>query len=290
MIKAALKRLRSMVFWPITMFLDPIREQLDFLYDVVLTEANTRITAASENPLSKFGRKIFSQTDEDGITIEILKRIGIEKGSYAEFGVGDGLENNTIVLAALGWSGFWVGNQVLAFNPPANSRFRYSKQWITLENIVDTVKQTSTQLGIEKLDVVSLDLDGNDFYFVERLLQNGVLPSLFIVEYNAKLAPPIEFKIDYDPNHTWNRDDYFGASLSTYNRLFEGFNYRLVCCNPHTGANAFFVRNEYAHLFEDVPKDIEKLFVGPRFYLYRKFAHGRSGKTVEVILKQGAAN
>ena len=48
-------------------------------------------------------KKCFSQTDEDGITIEILRRIGcLEKGTFAEFGPGDGMENNTLILKSLG--------------------------------------------------------------------------------------------------------------------------------------------------------------------------------------------
>ena len=68
-------------------------------------------------PFNKYGRKCFSQTDEDGITFEIIKRLNIKKGSYAEYGVGDYLEkNNTILLAALGWKGFWVGGEDLNLN------------------------------------------------------------------------------------------------------------------------------------------------------------------------------
>jgi hypothetical protein len=288
MIKKAVKGIVSTLCKPVTTLLDPIRERVDGLYDLVLTEANSRIAANCENPLNKFGKKIFSQTNEDGITIEILRRIGLEKGSFAEFGVGNGLENNTLVLAALGWTGFWVGNQELAFSPPSESNIRFYKQWITLDNIAETAKQACSQLGAEKLDVISLDLDGNDYYLVEKLLRSGFLPSLFIVEYNAKFAPPIKFKIIYDQNHSWNGDDYFGASLAAYNELFEGFGYQLVCCNSDTGANAFYVRREYIGLFGDVPKNVSQIYAPPRYYLYREYGHKKSAKTVEAILKQNS--
>ena len=49
--------------------------------------------------------------------------MGIKKGVFAEFGPGDGTENNTICLAALGWKGFWVGGNKLAFEPPKNQKF-----------------------------------------------------------------------------------------------------------------------------------------------------------------------
>jgi len=65
---------------------------------------NTRLAQlAHPNPLNAFGKKCYSQTDEDGITLEILRRIDcLRNGTYAEYGVGDGTENNTLVLAALG--------------------------------------------------------------------------------------------------------------------------------------------------------------------------------------------
>jgi hypothetical protein len=290
MIKNAVRGIISTLCRPVTTLLDPIVERIDGLYDLILTEANSHIAANSENPLNRFGRKIFSQTNEDGITIEILRRLGLEKGSFAEFGVGNGLENNTLVLAALGWTGFWVGNQELAFSPQPGSNIRFHKQWITLDNIAETAKQACSQLGAEKLDVISLDLDGNDYYLVERLLRSGFLPSLFIVEYNAKFPPPIRFKIIYDQNHSWNGDDYFGASLATYNELFERFLYQLVCCNSDTGSNAFYVRREYMGSFGDVPKSVGQIYAPPRYYLYREYGHKKSGKTVEAILKQNSVS
>ena len=61
--------------------------------------------AASANPLVKAGQKYFSQNDEDGITLDILRRIGLESGTFVEFGAGDGLENNSLILLMRGWKG-----------------------------------------------------------------------------------------------------------------------------------------------------------------------------------------
>jgi hypothetical protein len=58
------------------------------------------------------GRRHFSQNDEDGILLEILRRLDIvDARSFIEFGVGDGTENNTIILLAKKWSGAWVGGR-----------------------------------------------------------------------------------------------------------------------------------------------------------------------------------
>lgn len=86
-----------------------LKEHRD-LGDLYLFDRTRQIQYAHPNPLNKFGKKCFSQTDEDGITIEILRRLElINNGVYAEYGVGNGTENNTLILAALGWKGFWVG-------------------------------------------------------------------------------------------------------------------------------------------------------------------------------------
>ena len=106
-----------------------------------------------------------------------------------------------MALAALGWRGFWVGGEDLAFTVPQSRKFTYLRTWKTLDNIVQFAQQGRSFLKSNELDVVSLDLDGNDIYFVEKLLANNIKPKLFIVEYNAKFPPPIRFRIDYDPQH-----------------------------------------------------------------------------------------
>ena len=49
-----------------------------------------------------------------------------------------------------------------------------------------TTKELSNDLNIKNIDVISLDLDGNDYHLTEELLLNKVNPKLFIVEYNSK--------------------------------------------------------------------------------------------------------
>lgn len=252
------------------------------LRDLIYQSHSSTLRHEHHNPLNACGQKCFSQTDEDGITIEILKRIGsLDSGSFAEFGVGDGTENNTLVLKALGWKGFWAGGEDLSFEVrQPETIFKYFKTWITLDNASEIARDGMKCLGITDLDVMSLDLDGNDYYLVENLLKNGFLPKLFIVEYNGKFIPPIRWKIRYDPGHVWRNDDYFGASLASFVDLFTEHGYRLVCCNAQTGANAFFIQEKYSHLFDDVPGDIYQLYVPPRYHLYKQYGHKQSLKTI----------
>jgi hypothetical protein len=124
--------------------------------------------AAIANPLAKCGSRHFSQHDEDGILLEVLRRIGATSPSaFLEFGVGNGLQNNTIILLALGWRGLWVGAEALAFQPPAGGRLAFLKQWITKETAPIIAKDGLATLGIGLQDVK-----------VARLIWTGMMDTL----------------------------------------------------------------------------------------------------------------
>jgi hypothetical protein len=257
---------------------------------VAISENYAAIVRQSSNPLSKCGWKVFSQTDEDGITYEIIRRIDVECGVFAEFGVGNGLENNTVFLASLGWKGFWVGGEALAFGLPPYPGdgkvrdFAFFREFVKRDNVLSIAQRALGLISETEVDVASLDLDGNDYYFVEELLSGGFLPKVFIVEYNAKFIPPVYWKIRYDPDHRWRGDDYLGASLMEFDDLFKKYGYFLVCCNPASGSNAFFVRSSFREAFRDIPADINSIWSPPRYLPWRN-GHRVSPKTVESIMR-----
>jgi hypothetical protein len=260
---------------------------LPAIHDISLSQAHQQLQAQSKNPLNRFGRKCFSQNDEDGLTLEILRRMGaLSNGVYAEFGVGDGTENNTLILAALGWKGFWVGGGEIKPNVAAASqarRFAYLRDWVTLDNVVALTHAGMAKLAAERIDVLSMDLDGNDLHFADAILKAGVRPKLFIVEYNAKFPPPVEFSIPYDAQHAWRSNDYFGASLASFVRLFSEFRYRLICCNG-SGANAFFIEESSGEHFKDIPDDVSSIYREPRYWLYRHYGHPVAVATIEQVI------
>lgn len=229
------------------------------------------------NPLLTRGSKVFSQADEDGITFEILRRIGLTKGVFAEFGVGNGTENNTLALAAAGWSGFWFGGEDLAFdfNPKKSNslNFYFEKNWITRENIFSLYQEGLFRVRQNKCNLISIDLDGNDLYLAEEILKFCEPPDVFIFEYNAKFIPPIRFSIDYDPNHVWRSDDYYGASLASFCDLLEKNDYFLACCSL-CGTNAFFVANKWKSQFQDIPTDVFDLYQPPSYWMAKYFTSG----------------
>ena len=257
-----------------------IKKSLDELREILNYQNIWNRQNKHPNPFCKFGSFGFSQTDEDGLTIEILKRLKIEKGTFCEVGVGDGTQNNSLILLAMGWKGVWIGNQNLIIDTTKSKRLKYIKSWVTRENIVDLLNNVDGNF-----DVLSIDLDGNDIYLIDRILYKGHTPKLFITEYNAKFPPNINFKIDYNKNHFWANDDYFGASLKAYVEVFKKYKYELVCCNAASGTNAFFIKEEYMNIFPEVPKEIEKKYSSPYYFLPHKIGHKVSLKTINKLIK-----
>jgi hypothetical protein len=215
------------------------------------------------NPLLRFGKKYFSQSDEDGILLEILRRIGMKSGVCVEIGCGNGTENNTLNLLLRGWPSVWIDVQPLAFDAQVNpTLLSFQKSFVTAENIPQLVRRGLTSFGVRNCEVLSIDVDGNDGYIARALLQDGVSPAVIIIETNELLPPPVRFAQDYAADYVWDRTKNSGWSLQSLSDLLGEFGYSCIACNLETGVNGFFIRNDYLSSFSDVPRDLELLYVG----------------------------
>src|SRR5262245_35138910 len=77
-----------------------VQRELDWL--------RSRPKCSDPKHLGPYGAKIYCQCDEDGIITEIFRRIGTTNKCFVEFGIGNGLENNTNALLFDGWHGLWI--------------------------------------------------------------------------------------------------------------------------------------------------------------------------------------
>lgn len=202
--------------------------------------------------LLQHGYSVYSQNEEDGIIRYIFNKIGVNEILFLEFGVHRS-ENNSLNAIMNGGRGVWVdkGLSKLKNELGHNNILYISDEFVSLENIYSLYQNALTFLKInnQDLDLISLDLDGNDFYFIQELLRKGARPKLFCLEYNPRFYPPSKVKIKYDSKHTWQNDDYYGCSLQEYVDLLGEFDYTLIVCNI-TGSNCLFVRNEFADYFK----------------------------------------
>lgn len=219
------------------------------------SQEELRIKTDSRN-LRNFEDKVFSQNGEDGIIREIFKRIGTTNKFFVEFGVENGQEcNGRYLLESCKWSGVWIDGSLDNVKQAKDKFNKYPievlDRFITKENILEIFSQAKVP---KDLDLLSIDIDGNDYWVWEELREYKA--RVVVIEYNSKYLPHEDWTMPYNPKHIYDGSSYFGASLLSLKKLGEKLGYKLVSCD-NMGVNAFFVRedllgDQFTHVEDDV--------------------------------------
>lgn len=223
------------------------------LHKITFGLARAAASAAARNidstsPTS-WGFSGFSQSNEDGIIDYLTRKILNPNCYFIEIGAANGLENNTAWLAlARKFSGIMIdgGDSILSnenkLSPFLIGNVDFEKLFVTVENI-QMIMNKSQFLNP---DVLSIDIDGNDYYIAEKILELGYKPKIFVVEYNAVFGPDKSITIPYTPDFCLSPDHksldhfYHGVSISAWRVLLEKNGYKFVTVEEN-GVNAFFV-------------------------------------------------
>ena len=211
--------------------------------------------------LSIFENKVFSQNGEDGITMKLIELIYNNDNNdkfYVEFGVENGIECNTRILREkYNWNGLQMdgGNE--------NNHINLRKEFIMKENVVELFKKYNVP---QTINVLSVDIDFNDFYCLKEILDN-YQADIIICEYNATHLVNEDKIVIYDKNGKWDDSNYFGVSLLSLYKLKKKYNYSLVYCDKN-GVNSFFIHNDIIKnkglQFKNIG-DITKIYKPPRY-------------------------
>lgn len=188
---------------------------------------------------------LWSQNEEDGITLAVFKLVGTTSRRFVELGAGVNGGNSGFLAEVCGWTGLMVdGSPARAARLAARfGRFGIHTQqaWITTESVNRLV--LAHGLGGE-VDLLSVDIDGNDYWVWNQL--DACSPRVVIVEFNAAFGAERAVTVQYDPafdRHAAATRQYYGASLAALARLGQQKGYRLVLVEPR-GANAYFLRHD----------------------------------------------
>ena len=233
---------------------------------------------ADPKRLVRYGYKVYSQNDEDGIIAEIFRRIGTTSRTFVEFGVETGVECNSAKLLVEGWRGLWIESNAASaaaiqrdFAPfIADGKLALQGSLVTAENINGLIGQGGFS---GEIDLLSIDIDRNDYWVWKAI--NAVDPRVVVIEYNATLRPPMALVVPYRADAQWDGSNHYGASLEALVRLAAAKNYRLVGCSI-AGVNAFFVRADLcADRFLE-PATAQEHYEPPRHYFHMLPAGHRS--------------
>ncbi len=189
----------------------------------------------------------FSQNGEDGIIEYLCNQLIAPNHFFIEIGASDGTENNTSLLAICKkYAGLMIEgdrNKYLLcqwiFHRMGNPYIECVHSFITLANVA-TLMQRSPH---KNPDVFSLDIDGNDYYIVEKILQLGYRPKIWVLEYNSTFGDQQAITIPYQADFNWTKAHptmlYWGVSIQAWQRLMQKYDYQFITVDS-CGANAFF--------------------------------------------------
>jgi hypothetical protein len=219
----------------------------------LLLSLKYRELLASGGPLPTLGDiefRCFSQNGEDGILLYLFSLLGTTNQKAVEICAGDGIECNIAnLIVNHGWQGllvdgnpdnvargqrFYAESRDTFLRPP-----RFLHAWVHADNVNNLVRD---QGFAGDLDLLSLDLDGNDYWIWKRL--DCVRPRVVVLEFHRAWGPDRAVTVPYRPDFRLDVSTplyYCGASLPAFIKLGRQKGYRLVG-TQRAGFNAFFLR------------------------------------------------
>lgn len=189
----------------------------------------------------------FSQNGEDGVLDVFRSQLLSSNRYFVEIGSADGMENNSswLVLAEQ-YNGLMIEGSPALVERVNRLVVRHSigveckNMFLTQENARDLPALAMHQ----DPDVFSLDIDGNDYYVLQKLLENGLRPKIIVVEYNSVYGPERSMTIEYTRDFYFKTahptELYYGVSIAGWRKILGNYGYRFVTVEKN-GVNGFFV-------------------------------------------------
>ena len=149
----------------------------------------------------KYKRNIYSQNGEDGIVLEILKRLKLNPKNRwcCEFGAWDGIHgSNTFNLVKnLNYNAVYIEGEKNKFKDLLNTRKKF-KRIIPFNKFVEHKKNSLNSLDkilkktkiSKNFDILSIDIDSHDLAVWKSLKKYR--PKIVIIEINSGLYPGIK--------------------------------------------------------------------------------------------------
>lgn len=206
--------------------------------------------------LNNFSKKIYSQFGEDGILLEILNRLknkNLDKWCV-EFGAKDGISysNTYNLIKHYNYNAVLIEGdkkyfKKLSKNLPQKNIIKINK-FVNFSGPNNLDEILGSTVIPENFDILSIDIDGCDFYIFESLIKYK--PKIVCIEFNHLIPNSVEFvqKKDFKIKQ--------GSSAKSLIKLAEKKNYKLV---GSSFSNLFFIDKDYFNLVTEKEVLLEDL-------------------------------
>ncbi len=214
--------------------------------------------------------KVYSQFGDDGIIQYLIRNISLlpSEKRFIEIGVEDYQEANTrFLLMNNNWSGLIIDGSPKNMNKVKRQPYYWQYDitatplFVTRKNILKHLRKDgfNSQLGL-----LSLDIDGNDYWIMEKLIV--LKPIIFIIEYNSLFGIDhpitIPYKKDFYRTKAHYSNLFWGSSLKAIYLLAKRHGYSFMGTNS-AGNNAYFVRTDRLNRLK--PKTLKEGFTVSKY-------------------------
>lgn len=215
--------------------------------------------------------KKYSQANEECYLAHIFRSLNIENGTIVELGAWDGFHlSNTRYFIEKGF-------QALLIDGDNHGNEEVKQHFITAENVVSILQQYEQP---KVFDLLCIDLDGNDIYILDKILTE-YKPKVIIAEFNPIWSATQSKAIQYNPEHTWNNDDYYGFSFLAGMKM--AYKHGYTCIFQNDNLNMYFVENNVlaqSLIQDDYNDSVIRYIPSPSYYVSQY--HPKSNKTTWV--------
>lgn len=195
--------------------------------------------------LSDFACTKYSQLGEDGVIEKIFEIIGTRSKVCVEFGATDGLyvSNTAHLWKDKNWKAILIEANAQSYEELKKNISNYNNCLPIHETVgnkeLDSIEHILKKYNVtEEVDLMSIDIDGNDYYIFESL--EKLRPRVIVCEFNPTIPLHLDVYAKYG--------NYFGCSAGSLIRLAHQKGYKLISI---VNCNCFFVKEEEYNKFNN---------------------------------------
>ena len=180
--------------------------------DFYPTDSNFEYTLdLPANTYHKYCKNIYSQNGEDGILEQLLKELEIKNGTFCEFGASDGItsSNTYNLIKNHHFSGIAIESDGLRYFQCVKNYKPYPNVQVFYGIVLYDDRNCDLNGWLKRgklphdLDVLSIDIDYDDYYVWENLTEFN--PKIVIFETNSYRDPVFE-ELPGKPSNEYNID------------------------------------------------------------------------------------
>jgi len=176
---------------------------------------------------------------------QLANELNLDNGFVVDIAASDGFSQSCTFgfFCRIGWSGLAVEMDPIKFSKLSFLYANFPDAKLARTRVTpDNISSLLDAYEVPKdISVLNLDIDSYDLHVIERVLKADYKPKIISMEVNEKIPSGIFFTVNYDDQHYWQVDHFYGCSIDAASIVIKPFGYILYALKLN---NAIFVRDD----------------------------------------------